>query len=138
MASPFGFLQKAFSSERRAAIRVVTPHLNSSSGALAADALNDLATLTDPRLSAATVIAGMPPSVDNAATALASAIAAAEKVLCNALPAGLDTAMARANTCAADRDGAYRAARMREIEASAHRLHLGDLLPLFVTLPPTS
>ena len=138
LASPFGFLQKAFSRERRAAVRAVAPHLNGLGGAPAAAALNMLANVTEPWRSAASVIAALPDTVDATAASFASTIAAAEKALCTALPDDLDVAIVWASTCATNRDGAYRAARMREIEASVERFHLGNLLPVFATLPPTS
>jgi very-short-patch-repair endonuclease len=52
------------------------------------------------------------------------------------LPDDLDAAAAWLSRCSRDRDGAYRAVRMREIEAKLEHYRFGPLVAEFATLPP--
>jgi very-short-patch-repair endonuclease len=140
MASPFAAIVQLFSSAKRNAVRAVRPHLKAVGTASAGytAALAAMSALDDRWRGRAEAVAGMTADDDALVARAESTLRGAEAALGAALPENLRDALATVRTCASDRNGAYRAARTREIEAELRTSGLHDVLGAFTTLEPAA
>jgi very-short-patch-repair endonuclease len=136
LRSPIGWLQQWFSGERRSAVRSVRQHLRSDMRERCADAVSALRTIVGPWRAGAAAVDTMPSDIDKTAQRCALDFAGADAALGSPLPDDLDAASVWATRCASDRDGAYRAARMREIERELVARHLGAVVEALRAAPP--
>jgi very-short-patch-repair endonuclease len=141
LRSPFGGLLQLFSGERRSAVRAVRAHLRSDSRERCVAAMTTLLALEEPWRAGATAVAAMPAEIFQAAERCTEDLASVDAALGVPAPEELDAASKWAERCASDRDGAYRAARMREIERDLVAHHLGaiarELRPVLPAAWPT-
>jgi very-short-patch-repair endonuclease len=140
IASPVAPILQFFSRSRRNAVRAVRAHLTqpAASRAQCAGALATLSTLDAKWRARAAAIAALPSEIDASIASAAETLRAADTFLGAPLPDSLDAAAAWAAACAADRNGAYRAARTREIENDLIANGLGDLIPALAHVEPGS
>jgi very-short-patch-repair endonuclease len=140
IASPFAPILQFFSARRRDAVAAVRAHVTRSGAALASctGALAAIIPLDPAWRARAAAIAALAPEIDTAAAGAEATLRAAEAALGEPLPEELDRAVAWAAACAADRNGAYRAARTREIEQILAANGLRDLLAAFAHVEPAA
>jgi very-short-patch-repair endonuclease len=140
LSSPIGPILELFSGNRKAALRAVRSHFveAGASRSQCADGLAMIRKLEGPWKSFASTIAAWPPELDVAVAELVETLSAATESLGAPLPENLDEAQAWTERCAKDRDGAYRAIRMREIRKELQDSFLGALTDVFEALPPES
>jgi very-short-patch-repair endonuclease len=136
LASPFGAFITLFSKSRRAAMEAVREHLRDGVRSRCASALRTLLALNQPWRGSARAIAALGADVDAAATGWADAAAAAQVALGAPLPADLETVSVWLDRCRGERDAAYRAARMREIERQIIDCRFGDLIAILPSIQP--
>jgi len=136
VASPFASLLTLFSKSRRLAMQAVGEHFRDGVRSRCASALRTLLGLSEPWRSGARTVAAFGADVDAAATGWPGALAAAQLAL--GAPASDDVGTLRAwlDRCSGERDAAYRAARMREIEHRLTDCRFGGLLATLPSLPP--
>jgi very-short-patch-repair endonuclease len=136
LSSPFGAVLEVFSKPRRVAMRAVREHLRETDRGRCAGALRTLVGLGEPWQRSARAVTAFASDIDVAAGGWATAFATAQAALGATLPTDLAALAAWLGRCGSDRDGAYRAARMREIERRLAEHHFGALLASFVSMPP--
>jgi very-short-patch-repair endonuclease len=136
ISSPFGSLLTLVSKPRRLAMQAVREHLRDDQRSRCASALRTLMGLNAPWRGNARAIAALGAAVDAAAAAWGESLAAAQVALGVPLSADLEVLAAWLGRCCADRDAAYRSARMREIERRLTDCRFGGLIAILPAIEP--
>jgi very-short-patch-repair endonuclease len=136
LSTPFGPILELFSASRRTAMSALQAHLREGPRARRTLALRELMSLEGPWRQSVRAVAALTADVDVAAAGWVQALGDTETTLGAPLPEDLTALSSLLTRGASEREAAYRAARMREIEGALRDRHLGALMECFTSLEP--